>query len=108
MDFITSKFDVKKFTKKLMKSKDAASAAERYDYEEYVGLEDLNESFIKMYSDLHKHEAVNIREIDFGSFDFYALDDFYTFLEKYDHRMFDFGEIILSFIPATVNKPVFI
>ena len=108
MDFSASKFDVKCLARKLSKTKEVVEPKERDFDPERIGLEDLNESFLKMYSDLHKHESINIREVDFGSFDVYDLDDFYTFLETYDHRMFNFGEAMLSFIPATVSKPVFI
>ena len=108
MDFSVSKFDIKGFTRKLQKAKKAREPVERDVYQEYVRLQDLNEAFLKMYSDLLKHGAVNIREVDFDSFEHYDLNDFYNFLESYDHGIFDFGETMAAFKPAITAKPVFI
>ena len=109
MDFVASKFDIKSFARKLNKSKEADEQEKPNIYLHYVSIKDLKPCFLKMYSDLIKHDGmINIREVDFGSFEMYDLDDFYTFLETGNHEIFDFGETFLSFKSAVTSKPVFI
>ena len=112
MDLSVSKFDLKGFARKLQRAKQAREPEEPDIYQDYTRLQDLNETFLKMYSDLLKQGAVNIRNVDFDGFEYYDLNDFYNFLETYNHGIFNFGETMAAFTPAVTPavtaKPVFI
>ena len=108
MDSFVCTFDTKRFVQRLKRAPAAKEPEPRDIYQEYTGLKDLNECFYKMYSDLLKHDAVNIREVDLGGFEYYELEDFFNFLETYDHDLFDFGNFVLSFKSLVITKPIFI